>query len=221
MGGTPKRTRKQTREDRLVTTTVRLSEWAQAHFNHVIIGVVALVAVVAVLVFAANSRENNERQVERIMGSAMALMLQGDYGAAVTTFQQVVDRHGGKQAAAARYLKAECLLTQGKFQEALAEYDGYLARSAEYPVFEAGAWVGRALCFEGLKNFAEAGPAMAAAVAKLDPKDPRYAEAALGAGDLYWAAGMGAEALPFYRLAAEHGSGDVKARATVAVELTE
>ncbi len=222
MSATAKRAaRKHIREDKLVTTTVRFSEWAQAHFNQVIVGVVALVAVVAVLVFAANSRENNARQADRLMGSAMALMLQGDYTAAKSSFQQIVERYGGKQAAAARFFKAECAATQGNFEEALVDYDAYLASSGDYPEFEAAAMIGRALCFEGMKNYIEAAPAMAAALAKLDPKDPRYADAAASAGDLYMVAGNSREALTYYKLASEHGTGDVKSRATVAVELIQ
>jgi len=177
--------------------------------------------VVAVLVFAANSRENNARQAERVMGSAMALMLQGDYTAAKSSFQQVAERHGGKTAAAARFFKAECAAKQGGFEEALADYEGYLADSSQYPAFEAAALIGKALCYEAMKNYTEAAPAMAAAVAKLDPKDPRYGDAAFSAGDLYTVAGNSREALTYYTLAAEHGTGDIKARAQVAVELIQ
>ncbi len=221
MSATAKRvSRKQIREDKLVSATFRFTDWAQTHFNQVIIGIVALVAVVAIVVFAANSRENNERQGDRIMGSAMALMLQGDYTAAKSSFQQVIDRHGGKQAASARFFKAECAAKQGNFEEALADYDGYLASVREYPEFEVAASIGRALCLEGMRNYAEAAPAMAAALAKLDPKDPRYGDTALAAGDLYTQAQKSNEALENYKLAAEHGTGETKARALVAVELT-
>ena len=60
---TARRAKKNLKEDQLVTTTFRLTEWAQAHFNQVIIGVVALVAVVAVLVFVANSRESGAGRI--------------------------------------------------------------------------------------------------------------------------------------------------------------
>jgi tetratricopeptide (TPR) repeat protein len=216
-----KATRKHIREDKLVTTTVRFTEWAQAHFNQVIIGIVALVAVVAVLVFAANSRENNARQAERVMGSALALMIQGDYGAAKSSFAQVAERFGGKQAAAARFFKAECAAKLGNFEEGLADYESYLAVASDYPEFESSALVGKALCYEGMKNYTEAAPVMAAAVAKMDPEDPRYGDAAFNTGDLYTLAGNTREALTYYRLAAEHGTGEIKARATVAVELTQ
>jgi len=222
MSATAKRaTRKQLREDKLVTTTVRFTEWAQTHFNQVVVGIVALVAVVAVLVFAANSRENNAKQAERMMGSAMALMLQGDYSAAKTSFQQVAERNSGEQSIAARFLKAECEAKQGSFEEALADYDLYLAEASKYPEFEVAGLIGKALCFEGMKNYAEAAPVMAAAVAKLDSKDPRYGDAACNAGDLYTAAGNTKDALTYYKMASEHGTGDAKARATVAVELLQ
>ena len=92
-----------------------------------IVGIVALVALVAVLVFAANSRESSAREAERVMGAAMTLMMQGDYNAAMASFQQVVERHGGTQAVAASYFKAECESSQGSFEKPLADYDAYLA----------------------------------------------------------------------------------------------
>ena len=47
---------------------------------------------------------------------------------------------------------------------------------------DVAALIGKALCFEGMRNFAEAAPAMASALDKLDPKDPRYADAAMATG---------------------------------------
>ena len=114
-----RRHKKNLNEDQLVTTTFRLTEWAQAHFNQVIIGVVALVAVVAVLVFVANSRESGAKQAERQMGEAMTLMTQGEYASAKGTFQQVSERFGGAQGAAARFFKAECEIKQNDYQAPL------------------------------------------------------------------------------------------------------
>lgn len=221
MGGTARKAHKRVKEDQLVTSTMRFTEWAQAHFNQVIIGIVALVALVAVLVFAANSRESSAREAERVMGAGMTLMMQGDYNAAMASFQQVVERHGGTQAAAASYFKAECESNLGNYEQAVSDYDAYLSASAKYPVFEAAALSGKAMCLEAMKSYAEAAKTMAAAVAKLDAKDPRYGDAALSAGDLYTAAGQSQDALTYYKLAAEHGTGDVKARANVAVDLIE
>lgn len=210
---------KKLKEDQLVTTTFRLTEWAQEHFNQVIIGVVALVALVAVLVFAANSRESSAQAAEREIGSALLLYQQGDFAGARTAFQQIYDRHGGKQATAARFLKAECELRLGNYQQAVDDYETYVQKRADYPMFESSAMIGKALAYEGLHNYVEAAKEMAAAVATLDPKDPRYLDAAIQAGDFYLQAKDEREALKFYEIVAKDATGDLKSRAEVAVSM--
>lgn len=216
---TARRPKKNLKEDQLVTTTFRVTEWAQAHFNQVIIGVVALVAIVAILVFVANSRESGARQSERDMGAALTQMTQGEYAAAKMGFQQVIDRFGGASGTAARFFKAECDLKTNNYKDAAEEYDAYLARVKDYPLFEASALMGKALALEGLENYLEAANSMAAAVDKIDPKDPRHYDAAFNAAEFYQRAGHVPDALKYYEMVAKDGTGDLKARATVAAAM--
>jgi tetratricopeptide (TPR) repeat protein len=216
---TARRAKKNLKEDQLVTTTFRFTEWAQAHFNQVIIGVVVLVAVVAILVFVANSRESGARQAEREMGIGLAQMVEGDYVTAKATFQQVAERSGGAQGAAARFFKAECELQQSNYGQAVDDYEAYLARAGDYAMFEASALIGKALAFEGLENYIEAAKSAAAAVEKIDAKDPRRLDAAYTAAEFYQRASHTADALKYYEMVAKEGTGDLKARATVAAAM--
>lgn len=216
---TARRVKKNLKEDQLVTTTFRLTEWAQEHFNQVIIGVVALVAVVAVAVFVANSRESGARQAEREMGTGLALMQQGDFAAAQGSFQQIAERHGGAHRAAAHFFKAECELAQNDYRTALEDYENYLGAAGDYPMFEASALVGKALTLEGLENYAEAAKTMAAAVDKMDAEDPRRLDCAFSAGEFYQRAGQSGEAVKYFEMVAKDGTGDLKAQAAVAAAL--
>jgi tetratricopeptide (TPR) repeat protein len=216
---TARRPKKNLKEDQLVTTTFRLTEWAQAHFNQVIIGVVALVAIVAILVFVANSRESGARQAEREMGGAITLYTNGDYAAAKASFQQVADRFGGAQGTSARFFKAECELHLNDYKAAADDYDAYLARAKDYPMFEGSALMGKALALEGLENYLEAARTMAAAADKIDAKDPRHFDALFSAGEFFQRAGHEPDALKYFEMVAKDGTGDVKARAAVAAEM--
>jgi tetratricopeptide (TPR) repeat protein len=181
--------------------------------------VVALVAIVAVLVFVANSRESGAKQAEREMGGALTMMAQGEYANAKGSFQQIADRFGGAQGASARFFKAECELHQSDYKAASDDYDTYLARVKDYPMFEASALMGKALALEGLGNYLEAANSMAAAVDKIDVKDPRHFDAAYSAGEFYQHAGHLPDALKYYELVAKDGTGDLKDRATVSAAL--
>jgi tetratricopeptide (TPR) repeat protein len=216
---TAKRPKKNLKEDQLVTTTFRITDWAQAHFNQVIIGVVALVAIVAILVFVANSRESGARQAEREMGTALTLMSEGQFATAKGSFQQVAERYGGAQGAAARFFKAECELQQDNYKTAVDDYDAYLARSKDYPLFEASALIGKAVALEGLENYLEAARSMATASEKIDPKDPRRFDAAFSAGEYFQRAGLIPDAIKYFEMVAKDGAGDLKARAAVNVAL--
>jgi tetratricopeptide (TPR) repeat protein len=219
MTTTARRAKKSLKEDQLVTRTFQLTEWAQAHFNQVIIGIVVLVAAVAVLVFASNSRQNSAREAERNMGYALAFMQRGDIAGAKARFQEIYLRHGGAPAAAARYFKADCELREGNYRQGVEDYDAYLAAKADFPLFEAAALTGKALCHEGLGNFAEAADAMAGAVEKLDAKDPRRMNAAFSAAEFYAQAGKPTEATKYYEMVIKDGTGDLKARAIVAAPM--
>lgn len=219
MTSTARRVKKSLKEDQLVTTTFRVTEWAQEHFNQVIIGVVALVAVVAVLVFAASSRQSGSRQAERQMGVALAQFQQADFRSARESFQQVVTRHGGRQATAAQFFQAECDLRLGNYKDAIDGYDGYLRKRDGFPLFAGSAMIGKGLAYEGLQNYPEAAKAMADALKQLDSKDPRYLDTAFQTGDFYVQAGNVTEALKYYQMVANDATGDLKARATVAAAM--
>jgi tetratricopeptide (TPR) repeat protein len=221
MTATARRAHKHIKEDQLVTATVRVSEWAQDHFNQVIIGVVALVAAVAVLVFVANSRENNAKQGDRQMGVALSQMQAGDFNGARTGFEQIYQRFGGQHEVAARYFKAECELRLGNHAQAVADYDAYLAREGKYPLFAAAARIGKGLAHEGAGQWAEAAAAMVSALALLDKEDPRYHDSAMRAASFYERAGNPGEALKYYEMVAEGATGATRDRAAAAVAALE
>lgn len=217
MTATARRAKKNIREDQLVTATVRASEWAQDHFNQVIIGVVALVAAVAVVVFVANSRENNAREAERQLGSALTLMQQGDFNSARASFEQINQRQGGERAVAARFFKAECELRLGNYAQAATDYEAYLARKADYPLFAAAAAIGRGLAYEGTRQWTDAAAASAEALTLLDKEDPRYYDTAYRAAIFYEQAANTAEAVRHYEIVAEGATGQLRDRARIAV----
>ena len=216
MTATAKRAKKNMKEDQLVTATVRASEWAQEHFNQVIIGIVALVAAVAIVVFVAHSRATSAREAERQMGSAMTLMQRGDLNAALASFQQISERQGGDNAIAARFFAGECELQMGNYSAAADDYGRYLARKSDFPVFAAAAAIGQGYAYAGLKQWSDAQRAFGEALSAMDKKDPRYYEAAFELGFSLEQTGNRTEALKYYEMVADNAAGRLRDRGRLA-----
>jgi len=216
---TRKRAKKNIKEDQLVTYAVGLSRWAQDHFNQVIIGVVVLVAVVVALVFTANSRQGSERLSGQQLASAISLYQTNDFAAASASFQQIVERHGGRSAALAHFYKGECQLRQGDYSGAMVEYDAYLAAADKFPMFRQSAIYAKALCYEGLQQPDNAAQTLVDLIGQLDEEDPRYLDALFQAGEFLAQSGKASEAADYFQRVSEKGSGNLKQRATVAAAL--
>lgn len=216
---TRRRVKKNIKEDQLVTWAVGFSQWAQEHFVHVVIGVVAFVVVIGAIIFTANSRQSADRQAERQLASAVSLLDRGDMNAARTTLAQITQRYGGRYGALAAYFRAEADFRQANYTEAIEGYDEYLKESSKFPLFRTAARFARALCYEGLEDYSKAAAAMAQLVDDLDEGDPRRLDAAFRAGEFFAKAGDTATAQKYYRIVADDGQGPQAERARVAADL--
>jgi tetratricopeptide (TPR) repeat protein len=211
--------KKNIKKDPLVTFALKVSTYAQEHFNQVIIGVAVLIAVIAVVVFTANSRQSSARQAERQLAQALALYQQQDYEAAKATFGQVYSRFGGRGGAIAQYYKAECEMAQRNYAQALMDYEAYLDRAGDFDEFRAAAVYSSAVCHEGLENYELAATTMERVLEIVNEDDPRYLDSAYKAGELFAKAGNNERALHYFQTVSEKGSGRLKDRADAAVGL--
>jgi tetratricopeptide (TPR) repeat protein len=211
--------KKDIKKDPLVTYALKLSQYMQEHFNHVIIGVVVLVALIAMVVFTANSRRTSAAQSQRQLAQAMSLYQQGDLEAAKVSFAQVAERFGSRNGTVARYFKAECELAQGNFSQALLDYEKYLDDSADFPEFKSAAMYGSALCHRGLNNFRSAATGMEQVHHSVDDSDPRYFESAYKAGEFFAKVGDNDQARHYFQTVADQASGSLQEKAAVALTL--
>ena len=211
--------KKDIKKDPLVTYTLKVSRYAQEHFNQVIIGVVVLIAVIAVVVFTANNRRASAAQSQRQLAQGMALYGQQDYEAAKTTFGRVAERYGGRNGAVARYYKAECEFRQRDYAQALKDYESYLDVSSDFPAFASAAMYAAALSQQGLGDVGRAAEMMEQAHQSFDPSDPRYLTSAFQAGELFAMAGNQERAAQHFQTVADEATGTLKEKAIASVTL--
>jgi tetratricopeptide (TPR) repeat protein len=182
-------------------------------------GVVVLVAVIAVAVFTANSRQGSARQAEQAMAVAMSQFQAGDFESARSSLEQAANRYGGSTAARARFFKGESELRMARYQEALSSFDAYLAQYEDYPAFRESAMVGRSMCYEGMENYQAAAEELVALLKIMDPEDPRYLENAFRAGEFFARAGNTEQAAKYFQEVSDEASGNLKDKASVAAAL--
>jgi tetratricopeptide (TPR) repeat protein len=168
--------KKRIKEDQLVTYSLRISQFAQEHFNQVLIGIVGLVVIVAASIFITQTHKSSAANSEKYLGAALALMRQGDVAAAKTSFQDTYDRYSNTRAGTmALFFKAECDLALKNYGEALNSYQAFLKKSNKFPDFEVTATIGESLALESLYRLSEASDMLERLVTTLDHNDPRYA----------------------------------------------
>ena len=124
MGSRKRLKKRQIREDQLVTTTLRVSQFIQDHFTQVISGVIILVAAIGVILFTANVRRNAAAEAEAEFAIAMNAYKYTDRSAAAASFRGVTDRYGSHQGGiVALYFLGECYLSQFLYDAAIIAFE--------------------------------------------------------------------------------------------------
>ncbi len=117
------------KEDKLVTTTFKVTEYIQTHSRTFIITLAALVVVAVVAVFVVSGRSAKSRQAAQLLGRAYLTMIMGNAELSVSDFQTIVEDYGGTSSAPlAAYYLADLYFRNGRYEEALQYFQLYLDR---------------------------------------------------------------------------------------------
>lgn len=214
--------KKHIKEDQLITTAVKASQFIQRYYTQVIVGIVVLVLAVVAILFTAQTRRGNVRDSEQLFGRAMSQYNARDMETAANSFSEVIDRYGGSRAGVfARYFLGQSLLMQERHDEAMNAFEQYLDKAGTDAPFRAAATIGIAMCYEGLRDFATAAELLEQLSQTLEPEDPRYPEVLFQAATDFEKAGSRPKAVDLYREVSETATGPLKDRANAWVALLE
>ena len=181
-----KLSKKQIKEDKLVTSFYEVQKFYEEYQSKIIIGLVA-VAVVVVAVFWYTSKiEQDNKAASTELTRVIPIFDEGSYveaidgrpGTNITGLRQVVENYSGsEQGEVARLYLANALYALGKIDEAYEEYDNF---SGSNKILAASALAGKAACYEVDKNFEEAAKSYSKA-ADLDVTNPQNSDYLLSA----------------------------------------
>jgi tetratricopeptide (TPR) repeat protein len=208
--------KKSIKEDQLVTTAVKASQFVQEYFTQVVVGVVVLVVAVAVIIFVTNTKRNTARESGRELSRAMTEYNARNGEAAAISFAQLSDRYGSYPAGKiARYFLGKTYLSTSRYEEALGAFREYLDSAGEAPEFGDAATIGMAVAYEGLENFNAAAEVLEQLSQTMDPEDPRYLDVLFQTARNYEKMGSREKAVEYYTLVDENATGPLKDRASV------
>jgi len=140
-------TKKEMKQDKFVTYSLRVSEWIQKHLNEVLMAAGGVVVVTAVLFFIFSSQAKRERKAAELLGKANFALQTGNMAGAVEDLQTVVNKYGGtKSAPQASFYLAYAYFYAKDYVQAQSLFEKYVQKYKDDPLLSASAQAGVADC---------------------------------------------------------------------------
>jgi tetratricopeptide (TPR) repeat protein len=197
-------TRKELKEDKLVSTYSSMTAFYEQNKRTINIAVlVVAMAIVAVVVYVRN-REDASEKAHAALGAISSYIDNGQYQTAIDGvpsrniqgLRAIVENFGNSPGGElARFQLASSLLALGKYDEALQHYKDFSPPSA---LLDAGRRAGLGTCYEALKEYEDAASEFEKAAA-VDATDPRVPEFLHNAARNYAAAGEKEQAVELWK----------------------
>jgi tetratricopeptide (TPR) repeat protein len=175
-------TKKEIKQDTLVTTFYKFNTFFQENQMKIYIGAAVLALIVVAAVLYSNKKENDNLMAATLLTKVIPLYdaaqyeqaIAGDKAQNITGLKEIVDRYEGtEQGETAKIYLANCYLLTGKLDEAYELYDDY---SGSNPLLTATSLAGKAAYYEAKGEYEDAAEfyRKAASVTEENPSNPEY-----------------------------------------------
>jgi len=153
-------TKRQIKEDPLVTLAGRAMDQWDRHSNQILVAGGIVVLVVLLAVFMMQARAKAETKASGELYRASLVVNQGDYTSATAMLQEIVDNEPGTNAArqAMMYL-GDCYMGQNKPADALTWYQKFLDKSGSDRESQRMGYYALATALENTKDLRKAADA--------------------------------------------------------------
>lgn len=150
-------TKHKMKEDQFVTGVFRFREWAEQNLYAVLIGVGAVVLVVAVIWFMSAQRTSTASESYELLGRGEMEVRNNQAQVAVIDFQKVIDDFGSTNAAKlAAFKLANLYYSMNDFEKAEKGFRTYIDKYVLDDISRASAMEGIAASLSGQGKFQEA-----------------------------------------------------------------
>lgn len=153
-------TKKEIKQDKFVTYSLKVSEWVQKHLNQVLMVAGTVILVAVILVFVLSSQAKRQRNAAELLGKASLELQAGNMAQAVDDLQTVLQKYSGTESAGkAAFFLASAYFYANDYVQAQTFFERYLEKYGEDPLLSASAQGGIADCQMQTGNFTQAGEA--------------------------------------------------------------
>ena len=150
-------TRREIKEDPLVTQYVKYQKMLKTYSRHVNIGLIAIAAIVVISVLVSRSKKNAEIHAEGDLVMAEQVYMSRDFERAPAELKKVSDDYPGTEAAGrAVFFRANALFHKGDFESAQIAFQEYVDDYGQIEMFLTSSLAGVAACEETKENYADA-----------------------------------------------------------------
>jgi outer membrane protein assembly factor BamD (BamD/ComL family) len=157
------------KEDKLVTTTFKFTEFVQKHPREFLIAGAGLVVVVLVVLFLISSNKSRNQKAAELLGKARVELESGEFQAATTDLQNIWRSYKGTDAAQeALYLLGNSYYYGKDYDQALRYFQEFVSRYPKTdPLLLSGAYSGIGDCHVQKKEYGQAAESYLQAASKI------------------------------------------------------
>lgn len=150
-------TRKQIRQDRFITTVMRLAGTIQRNSKRFAIGIAVVLVAVVVVVAVTQHRKRQQTQATELLGEAQMAKWVGETEELVKLYQRVIQQFGSTSSSGeARVALGNLYFEQGEIEKAEAAFQEYLKKYQDDSILTYTSWSGIAACLEEEGRYSEA-----------------------------------------------------------------
>ncbi len=191
-------TKKEMKQDRLVKLTVDLEKFYVDHQKLVISVAVAVVVVIFAVILVRKSMESSRLEAAYKVTMAKASFGTGRLDESASAFQTIANSEGGTVAAEAKYFLGRIAYEQGKYAQAVDEFNGYFKDFSGTDELNVAASAGLGAANEALEKYADAASEYQKAAEKY-PNSPAATELLMDAARVYQKLDQPEKAIPLLR----------------------
>lgn len=149
--------RKKVKEDKLVTTYLKLLDYYEMYQKYILGGLAAIIVVILLIFMVSSNRREAEKKASGALAAARMELSKMNLNAAADSLEKLVNRYDGTNSAGLGcFYLANTYFLQKKMELAQKYFEEYLDNYASDQMLSSSALAGLAACYEEKKDYKKA-----------------------------------------------------------------